>query len=152
MEDYSRMLPKDFRRLVREGKYDSLTCGQCCGYVQANLVILEGKYAEDFHLFAARNARACPVLEVTEPGCHYTSFAADHADLLTDVPMYNIYRNGVLTEQCTDVSAYWKDDMVCFLLKSRSVSQVFKLLAKHYLSCQVNDRNTCDLADIRNSS
>ena len=95
MEDYGAMHPREFRKLVREG-YDGLTCGQCSGYVQANLVILEGKYAEDFRRFAARNSKACPILEITKPGDHFTSFVADHADILTDVPMYNVYRRGEL--------------------------------------------------------
>ncbi len=116
MNDFSKMHPRDFRQMVRKGQYDSLTCGQCYGYVQANLVILEQKYAEDFKKFADRNAKCCPILEVTKPGVHTTEFVADHADILTDVPMYNVYRKGELVEQCTDVSKYWKDDMVCFLM------------------------------------
>ena len=31
---------------------------------------------------------------------------ADHADIATDIPKYRIYRNGELTEEVTDISAY----------------------------------------------
>lgn len=116
MPDYSNMPPKDFRGLIRSGEYSSLTCGQCYGYVQANLVILDNKYADDFRKFAARNPKPIPILEITEPGCHYTKFLADHADILTDIPRYNVFRNGRLIEECTDVTKYWSDSMVCFLI------------------------------------
>ena len=116
MEDYSKLHPREFRKLVREGKYASLTCGQCFGYVQANLVILQKEYAEDFLKFAERNPKSIPMLEVTPPGVHHTCFMADHADLLTEIPRYNIYRRGELVEQCTDATAFWKDDMMCFLI------------------------------------
>ena len=116
MEDYSSLQPKEFRQLVRQGKYDSLTCGQCYGYVQANLVILPKEYAEDFKKFAERNPKSIPLLEFTEPGVHHTKRMADHADLLTDLPRYNVYRKGELVEQCTDVTKYWQDDFVCFLI------------------------------------
>lgn len=116
MEDFCAMHPREFRKLVRSGEYDSLTCGRCYGYVQANLVILEKTYAEDFKKFAERNAKSIPILEVTEPGSHHTKLMADHADLLTDLPRYNVYRKGELVEQCTDVTKYWQDDFVCFLI------------------------------------
>lgn len=116
MEDYSTMHPSEFRKLVRTGEYDSLTCGQCYGYVQANLVILEKAYAEDFAKFAKRNSKSIPILEMTKPGVHHTEFVADHADLLTDIPRYYVYRKGELVEECTDVTKYWNENMVCFLI------------------------------------
>ena len=36
--DYGHMLPKEVRRLIREGKITSPTSGMCLGYAQANLV------------------------------------------------------------------------------------------------------------------
>ena len=114
--DLTKLTPKEFRAMVRRGEYDSLTCGVCPGYVQANLIILEKQYAEDFLKFAKRNPKPIPLLEVTEPGVHHTKFMADQADILTDIPMYNIYRKGELVEQVTDATPYWKDDMVCFLI------------------------------------
>lgn len=116
MEDFSKMNPRDFREMVRKGEYDSLTCGQCQDYVQANLVILEKKYADDFEKFARRNSKSTPLLEITKPGVHYTEFVADHADILTDIPQYCVFKNGELVEELTDVTKYWREDMVCFLI------------------------------------
>lgn len=116
MEEFSTMHPREFRRMVREGTYTGITCGRCSGYVQANLIILEKKYADDFRKFAERNPKPNPILEITEPGVHHTSVMADHADILTDLPRYNIYRSGELVDQCTDATGYWRDDMVCFLI------------------------------------
>ena len=53
------------------------------GYAQANLVVLPRDVAFDFMLFAQRNPKPCPVLDVTDPGCPVTSLAPE-ADLRTD--------------------------------------------------------------------
>lgn len=44
------------------------TCGVAQGYAQANLMILPKEQAFDFLLFAQRNPKPCPLLEVMEPG------------------------------------------------------------------------------------
>ena len=38
------------------------------------------------------------------------------ADLRYDIPKYRIYRHGELTDEVTDLSGYWRDDLVAFLL------------------------------------
>ncbi|MBQ5754457.1 MAG: putative hydro-lyase [Oscillospiraceae bacterium] len=116
MQDLSTMHPRDFRAMVSRGEYDSLTCGQCQGYVQANLVILRKEYAEDFEKFARRNSKAIPLLEVTKPGDHFARLMADEADILTSVPRFYVYKNGELVDEVTDATPYWTDDMVCFLI------------------------------------
>ena len=116
MGNIKDLSPKELRQIIREGKFTRMTGGMCPGYVQANLVILHKEYAEDFLLFAKRNPKPIPLLEVTEPGDHYTHVMADHADILSDLSGYNIFRHGELVEQCTDVTKYWTEDMVCFLI------------------------------------
>lgn len=40
-----------------------------------------------------------------------------HADLRTDLPKYNVYENGVLTQtDLLDATEIWRDDLVSFLL------------------------------------
>ena len=110
------MTPREARMKIRNGEITTQTSGMCNGYAQANLCILPKKYAYDFLLFASRNPTSCPILEVLDEGSRYTRYMADHADIATDIPKYRIYQNGVLTEEMTDISAYWQDDFVSFLI------------------------------------
>lgn len=114
--DYSTMKPCEVRSLIREGKITSFTSGMCNGYAQANLVVLPRELAFDFLLFTTRNPKPCPVLDVTEVGSPEPKAVAPGADLRYDIPKYRIYRHGELTDEVTDLSGYWRDDMVAFLL------------------------------------
>ena len=41
---------------------------------------------------------------------------APGADLRTDLPKYRVYREGKLIDEPTDISSYWRDDLVGFLI------------------------------------
>ena len=69
------------------------------GYAQANLMILPKEQAFDFLLFAQRNPKPCPLLEVMEPGVTEPA-TAPGADIRTDVPMYRVWRRGELVAKC----------------------------------------------------
>ena len=114
--DYADSLPKEVRRLIREEKITGETSGMCSEYAQANLVVLPKELAFDFLLFATKNPKACPILEVTNAGDRYLSEIADHADIAKDIPQYCIYENGELTGRYTDVSSFWREDLVSFLI------------------------------------
>ena len=114
--DYSAMSPAEVRQLIREGKITYQTSGMCAGYAQANLLILPQEYAYDFLLFAQRNPKSCPVLEVGDVGSRATKFMADGADIATDIPKYRVYENGVLTGEYTSIDKLWRDDFVYFLI------------------------------------
>jgi uncharacterized protein YcsI (UPF0317 family) len=108
--------PRDVRRQIREGKWRKPTAGLAPGYVQTNLVILPRDLAFDFLLFAQRNPKPCPVIEVTDVGSPEPRVSAPGADLRTDVPKYCIYREGTLAGEVTDLSSVWREDLVSFLL------------------------------------
>lgn len=114
--DFATELPKTVRTLIREGKITGETSGMCAGYAQANLVVLPKELAFDFLLFATKNPKACPLLEVTSAGQRYLSEIAEGADIARDIPKYRIYEHGELTGEYTDVSAFWRDDLVSFLI------------------------------------
>jgi uncharacterized protein YcsI (UPF0317 family) len=116
MMEYSSMKPGDVRRLIREGKFTTFTSGVCNGYAQANLAILPKELAFDFLLFAQRNPKPCPVLDVTEAGNPEPRLAAPGADIRFDIPKYRVYRKGELTDEVTDLKQYWRQDLVAFLL------------------------------------
>lgn len=116
MNNFHDLSPKEVRQLIRDEKIKIPTSGMCGGYAQANLVILPKKYADDFKLFAEYNPKPCPILEITEPGNCMTKRTADNANIITDIPKYFIYKNGVKVDECFSAEKYWQEDMVCFLI------------------------------------
>lgn len=114
--DYSKESPAKVRQLIREGKITAPTAGMCAGYAQANLAVMPKDLAYDFLLFTQRNPKSCPVLEVSDVGSRKLKFIAKDADIATDIPKYRIYEHGYLTGEYTDVSAFWRDDLVSFLI------------------------------------
>jgi len=107
---------REVRQQIRKGGWRRPTAGLAPGFVQANLVILPRDLAFDFLLFAQRNPKPCPVIEVTDVGSPEPKLSAPGADLRTDVPKYCIYRDGVLAGEVTDLRSVWRDDLVSFLL------------------------------------
>lgn len=93
------------------------TSGVAPGFTQANMIVLPRDWAFDFLLYAQRNPKACPVLDVSDPGSHETVLAKG-ADLRRDVPLYRIWRDGKLAEEVTDATAAWAEhpDLVSFLI------------------------------------
>lgn len=114
--DFADDIPTEVRRLIREGKITGETSGMCRGYAQANLVVLPKALALDFALFAIKNAKACPILEVTDAGSRFLSEIAKGADVATDLPKYRIYQKGEFIGEYTDISEFWRDDLVSFLI------------------------------------
>lgn len=114
--DFADDLPRKVRGLIREGKITGETSGMCREYAQANLVALPKELAFDFVLFAMKNAKACPILEITEAGDRLLSEIAEGADIATDLPEYRIYKKGELIGEYKDVSEFWRDDLVSFLI------------------------------------
>lgn len=108
--------PQEARHIIRRGDYDLQTSGLCPGYAQANLIILPREQAYDFLLFAQRNPKPCPLLEVTEVGAREARICASDCDIATDFPRYRIYRKGELVEEVSDVSSFWRDDLVSFVI------------------------------------
>lgn len=113
---YANANPADVRALIRTGKLTGPTAGMCAPYAQANLVVLPKQYAYDFLLFAQRNPKACPVLEVTDEGSRAPRFMATGADIATDIPKYRVYERGELVRELPDVAGLWRDDFVSFLI------------------------------------
>ncbi|MDR2211639.1 MAG: putative hydro-lyase [Spirochaetaceae bacterium] len=114
--DYAKALPREVRALIREEKITRHTSGMCEGYAQANLAVLPAEYAYDFLLFTQRNPKSCPVLEVSDRGSRSLRKIAPGADIARDIPKYRIYKEGILEGEYTDVSKFWRDDFVSFLI------------------------------------
>ncbi|MFI0371151.1 putative hydro-lyase [Actinomadura sp. 1N219] len=111
--DPRALSPEQARALFREGLRVP-TAGWCAGWTQANLISVPREQAYDLLLFAQRNPKPCPVLDVTEPGGTSASLFA--GDLRTDLPGYIVYEHGEPVAEVPDVTGYWRDDMVSFLI------------------------------------
>ncbi|KAK0453994.1 uncharacterized protein EV420DRAFT_1696443 [Desarmillaria tabescens] len=101
--------PYDVRILCRNKAFNApSTAGLCPGYSQANVIILPNKFAADFR---------CPLLGETKPGDPQVpeALAAD-SDVRTDCPSYNVYRDGVFSEQKESIEQEWRNDSVTFFI------------------------------------
>lgn len=114
--DYAKETPAKVRELIRKGEITGPTAGMCAGYAQANLVVMPKELAYDFLLFTQRNPKSCPILEVSDAGNRTLHYIAKGADIAKDIPKYRIYEHGVMTGEYTDVSEFWRDDFVSFLI------------------------------------
>lgn len=104
------------RAACRRGELTGQTAGLARGFTQANLLIVPRDYAFEFLLYAQRNPKPCPVLEVVEAGEVRPRMLAPDADLRTDFPKYRVWRNGELVDEPTDITGLWRDDFVSFLI------------------------------------
>ena len=107
--------PQQLRQLIRNRKWTTPTSGAASGYLQANLVMLPAEEAFNFLLFCVRNPKPCPILDVLEPG-RVEPLIAPGADLRTDLPRYKIFEQGEFKTDAEDVSDYFNNNMVSFLL------------------------------------
>ncbi|GAB3443347.1 putative hydro-lyase [Streptomonospora sediminis] len=111
--DPAQWSPAQARAAFRAG-HRAPTAGYCAGHAQANLIALPHDLAFDFLLFAQRNPKACPVLDVSEPG--ETAASVFAGDLRTDLPAYRVYEHGRLTAETADAAGHWRSDLVAFLI------------------------------------
>ncbi|MFF5323799.1 putative hydro-lyase [Janibacter hoylei] len=109
----SALSPADARARFREGLAVP-TSGWSAGWTQANLIVVPREQVYDVLLFAQRNPKPCPVLDVTEPG--EVSCSIFDGDLRTDLPGYRVYEHGELVAEVTDVRDVWREDLVAFLV------------------------------------
>lgn len=114
--DLATWSPAQLRAACRDGTWSDTTHGACRNWMQANLAIVPERHAFDFLRFCQRNPKPCPVIDVTDPGDPEPRIAAPGADLRTDLPRYRIFRDGVFTEEVTDLRAIWRRDHVAFLI------------------------------------
>lgn len=115
--DSTQRAAAEAARLRYRGGAVEPTAGVAPGLTQSNLIALPRDWAYDFLLYAQRNPRSCPVLDVTDAGSH-RSILAPEADLRTDLPLYRVWRDGQLAEETPDARAAFAEhpDLVAFLI------------------------------------
>jgi uncharacterized protein YcsI (UPF0317 family) len=110
------VLPSLKARLDYRAGLASTTSNVANGYVQGNLVVLPEKFASAFHRFCQLNPKPCPIIGISDVGSPNIPALGADLDIRTDVPRYVVWRDGEAVEQPTDISAYWRDDLVAFVL------------------------------------
>ncbi len=109
------MTAKEFRKSIAKGEFNKPTAGYCSGHVQANMLVLPKEYADSFEEFAKKNSKAIPVLEIVK-GSHYSETLAKGANLLNELPSYDIIENGKVIKSVKSIEEYYSDDFVFFLI------------------------------------
>lgn len=105
----------EVRQMIRNGSLRVPTSGFADGFMQANLMILPKRFADDFKVFCDLNPKSCPLVAMGKPGDPGLPLAGQ-IDIRTDVARYRIYRNGVHTETVDSLLDVWRDDFVTFAL------------------------------------
>ncbi|MEP3783992.1 putative hydro-lyase [Ascidiaceihabitans sp.] len=106
----------DVRAAIRTGAYSGHTAGLAAGKLQCNLAILPERYALDFLRFCQRNPKPCPLVGVGDTGNPMLPTLGADIDIRTDVPKYRVFRDGTLSDEVTDISHVWADDLVTVAL------------------------------------
>ncbi|HKJ11411.1 MAG TPA: putative hydro-lyase [Ornithinimicrobium sp.] len=119
-EDVATLSPAAARARFAGGRATA-TSGWCQGYAQANVIALPRELAFDMMVFAQRNPKPCPVLEVIDAGQVRADpggavFSAPGSDIRTDLPRYRVYRRGTLAEEVDDARPVWREDLVTFVI------------------------------------
>ncbi|MGA9746706.1 MAG: putative hydro-lyase [Nocardioides sp.] len=105
--------PAEARAHFRDGLVTP-TAGWSAGWAQANLLALPRELAYDFLLFTQRNPKPCPVLDVLDAGA--VSGPLLDGDIRTDIPAYRVYVDGELAAETSDVTSWWRADLVSFVI------------------------------------
>lgn len=109
--------PYQLRQQIRSGEHTGNTSGYSPGFVQGNLVILPKDWAAEFLQFCQRNPKPCPVVGMSaQPGEFMLPEMGQDLDIRSDLPSYRIFKDGELVEEVADISSYWRDDLVTFVL------------------------------------
>lgn len=111
-----QLSPHALRANIRSGQHTDNTSGCATGYVQCNIVILPSDWANDFLRFCQLNPKPCPLIATSNKPGDFSLTPLGDIDIRTDVPSYRVFRDGQLTEEITDITGLWRDDLVTFAL------------------------------------
>jgi len=114
--DFDKSDPTAVRGAIRAGLITGETSGMGSAFTQGNLAILPADLAMDFMRYCQRNPKPCPLVGVSETGDPMLPTLGHDIDIRTDIPSYNVYRNGELTDTVTDIRDLWRDDFVSFII------------------------------------
>ena len=103
----------DFRREVRAGRWTGQSRGVDPDVVQCNLVVLAREPAEQFRAWCEANPAVAPILAESAAGDPTLPGLGD-VDVRTDLPQYQVFRDGEPAGTRLDLLGLWTDDLVAF--------------------------------------
>ena len=106
----------EVRATIRSGAYAGHTAGLAAGKLQCNLAILPERDALDFLRFCQRNPKPCPVVGISDSGDPFLPTLGHDIDIRSDVSKYRVFRDGALSDEVTDITDVWSDDLVTVAL------------------------------------
>ena len=109
-------LAREARLAIRSGEHNTHTGGVAPGHVQANMVILPKEYAQEFQTYCMLNPKPCPLLAVGDVGDPSLPTLGEDIDVRTDLSGYRVFENGKEIDVASDITKYWRDDLVAFPL------------------------------------
>ncbi|WP_432470489.1 putative hydro-lyase [Amphritea sp. HPY] len=113
----SILSPLTIRQNIRSDQFTGNTSGVAQGFVQGNLAIMPKEWANDFLQFCQLNPKPCPIIGMSrKPGDFMLTELGEDLDIRSDIPKYRVYEYGEVTDEVTNVSKYWRDDLVTFVL------------------------------------
>ena len=115
-DDASNLSPSVLARHACRTGMAASTAGVADGFVQGNLAIMPEKLASAFHRFCQLNPKPCPIIGMSDVGDPRIPALGLDLDIRTDLPRYRVWRDGEVVEEPTDIMAYWRDDLVAFVL------------------------------------
>ena len=114
--DIATAAPSKLRAIFRSGAYRGTTANMANGHTQGNLAVLPVSHALDFARFCQRNPKPCPLVGMSDTGDPMMWTLGEDIDIRTDIPSYNIYRDGVFESSVSNISEFWEEDSVAFVL------------------------------------
>ncbi|XP_067848173.1 D-glutamate cyclase, mitochondrial isoform X2 [Heptranchias perlo] len=113
------VLPASARSLIRAGRLRAAgTSAVSQGFKQANIVIVNKQFADDFEKFCLANNGPLPLLYRSKPGEWSSPILTATSDIRTDCPQYRKYEGGNVTGNLNSLVEYTQQlkDMVTFYL------------------------------------
>ena len=104
------------RLAIRAGAHRGPTAGLAPGNVQGNLAILPQALAGDFLRFCQLNPKPCPLIGTSAPGDPRIPALGEDLDIRTDLPRYRVFKDGKLVDEPLEITKYWRQDLVSFVL------------------------------------
>ena len=111
-----KLSSKEIRKKIRLELYNNHTSGLAADKLQANIVILPSEYENDFYKFCNSNPKACPLVGQTKLNHPYFDTLGDDIDIRSDVPLYNVYKNGDLVTSVRNIKKYWNNSFIAFAI------------------------------------
>ena len=107
--------PRDIREAARSGT-PVMTSGLAPGFLQGNLAIVPAEWADELVAFCRANPGPLPLMAVGQPGDPFLPALGVDVDVRRDLGGYQLWLDGRLQDEPSDLMPHWRDDDVALIL------------------------------------